>query len=122
MRAKIKFFISLTILGLCIHSCNSSNEEEKNPGYSHLTKDRKEAVKKIDKAIDKLQNKMEKAMQGFETEAKKAQNEVYEKWGKFSNSVKETHGDQKKINEIRKKIVELQQKKMKLLENPAPQK
>ncbi len=112
----------MALICLLTLSCDRDKREPVNPEYASFPKKQREAVIKIDKEIDKLQNQMEKNMMGFDKEEFKGERDVHGSWQKFSASEEEASKGQQKSIRIRERIIELQQKKMKILEDQTPQK
>ncbi len=118
----MKFFLALILTCLLVLSCEPDKKEPVNPDYASLPKEQREVVIKIDKEIDKLQNEMGKNMTGFDKEEEQGEGEVHGNWQKFSVSEKAASKNQQQTARIKERIIELQQKKIKILEDRTPQK
>lgn len=116
----LRFFAYLSVLGLVV-SCGESKIKETDP-YAALPPDIKEQVVKLDEQIKELQVQLEKNLRAFQNDDVEAQADVFGEWQKFSESVKAGEQYQEKANELREKIISLQQEKVRLLENGVPQK
>ncbi len=119
---KVNFLGIIGIVCLLAMSCEPVDRDAEKSKYDYLPQKQQEQVAKIDKQIEELHEDMEKYMFGFREKTREAADEVYGEWRRFGSTVEEAAEDQEKLNEIRERIVELQQKKIKILENHAPQK
>ncbi|NGX57852.1 MAG: hypothetical protein K940chlam3_00749 [Chlamydiae bacterium] len=117
--SKIKYLPVLICLVFICVSCGRDNSDKR---YASLPSDQREEVIDIDKQIKELQKEMEINLRKFQKEELEAQKEVFDEFKEFSESVKEGQQFQDRANQIREIIIELQQKKMHILENQFPQK
>jgi len=120
MKNYFKWLVCLSVFGL-LASCGNSETKQEDP-YAGLPSDVKEKVMNLDEQIKQLQAQLEKNLRAFQNEEGEAQGDVYDEWQAFSESVKEGERYQEKANELREKIISLQQEKVRLLENGVPQK
>jgi len=116
----LKYLACMSLLGL-LASCGSSEIKQKDP-YAALPPDVREQVVKLDEQINELQAQLEKALRAFQNEDVDSQEEVFDKWQDFSESVKQSEQYQEQAKALREKIISLQQEKVHLLENGVPKK
>jgi len=117
----MKKILLCTAILMTVVSCDRGEVKEKEE-YATLPPDVKEQVLTLDAEIKKLQKEMEYNLRQFQKEEVEAQGEVFDDWQEFSESVKAGEKFQDKANAIREKIVQLQQQKVRLLENGFPEK
>ncbi len=113
----MKFLVSLLLGSLLTISCGERKDDKQEKAYPNLPKNVREQVMALDSEIKDLQKEMEENMRKFQNQESLAEEEVFDKWEKFSESVKQGERFQDKANQLREQIIKLQQEKVRLLEN-----
>jgi len=112
----MKFFAFLLLGSLLTISCGERKEDKQEKAYSNLPESVREQVMALDSQIRTLQKEMEENMRKFQKQESLADDEVFDEWQKFSESVKQGERFQDKANQLREQIIKLQQEKVRLLE------
>lgn len=117
--SRLKCLLAVMIIALISVSCGKKEPEKR---YPNLPPKEREEVIKIDDKIKKLQKELEENLRAFQKEEGESQKEVFDQFKEFSESVKHGEKFQQKADQIRQTIIELQQKKVHILEDHGPKK